>query len=328
MKLTAGLAARFARIALSHVGQVYPNKLDHVMENDADARSPRALHPVFFGSFDWHSCVHSWWLLLTIRRLSPNLTEAAGISERADHMFTPANIAGELDYLARPSSAGFERPYGWAWMLALHNEAVRHRDRPWAAALQPLASAFADRFKAFLPKQLYPIRSGTHANSAFAFALALDWADARDAVLAICIRERARSYFAADRDCPAWEPGGDEFLSPTMVEVLCMRRVLTPEEFPGWLDRFLPRLRQGEPASLFIPAAVADRSDGKLVHLDGFNFTRAWVWRELADVIGKTAFQAAELHLAASMPHIEDDYMGSHWLCTFALLALGTEDNE
>lgn len=320
MTLTPDLAARFARIALGHVGQEYPNKMDHVLDGPADALGPRALHPIFYGSYDWHSCVHSWWLLLTVRRLFPDLPESAQVTMRADAMLTPENVAGELAYLERASSAGFERPYGWAWLFALHGEAARHADRGWGAALRPLAAAFAARFKAYFPKQLYPIRGGAHANSAFAFILSLDWAETHDTEMASLIRERARVYFGADRDCPAWEPGGDEFLSSAMVEALCMKRVLTPEDFGAWMEGFLPRLSAGEPRALFQPAAVLDRSDGKLVHLDGFNFTRAWAWRELGHA------EAAASHLAASLPHIEDDYMGSHWLCSFALLALHPEE--
>ncbi|MBW7946502.1 MAG: DUF2891 domain-containing protein, partial [Sphingomonadaceae bacterium] len=296
MILNDTLAARFARIALGHVGREYPNKMDHVLDGPADAEGPRALHPVFYGSYDWHSCVHSWWLLLTIRRLFPGLPESRETAARADALLTDTNVAGELAYLARPSSAGFERPYGWAWLLALHGEAARHADKNWGAALAPLAGAFAGRFKSYFPKQLYPIRSGAHANTAFAFILALDWVETHDAAMAALIRERAETYFGTDRDCPAWEPGGDEFLSPAMVEALCMKRVLSAGAFERWLGAFLPRLGAGEPATLFRPAAVLDRSDGKLVHLDGFNFTRAWVWRELGDA------DAAARHLAASLP--------------------------
>lgn len=319
MRLDPPLAARFARIALSHVEQEYPNKMDHVLDGPADALGPRALHPIFYGSYDWHSCVHSWWLLLTIRRLFPDLPASREIAARADAVLTGANVAGEIAYLARPSSAGFERPYGWAWLLALHGEAARHADKSWGRVLAPLAEAFASRFKSYFPKQLYPIRSGAHANTAFAFILSLDWADTHDAAMAALIRERAETYFGADRDCPAWEPGGDEFLSSTMVEAMCMKRVRPGDAFERWLAAFLPRLGAGEPATLRRPAAVLDRSDGKLVHLDGFNFTRAWGWRELGDT------DAAAQHLAVSLPHIEDDYMGSHWLCSFALLALHPE---
>jgi hypothetical protein len=169
--LTPALAAHFAHIALGHVTREFPHKLDHVMAGPDDAAPPSALHPIFFGSFDWHSCVHGYWLLLRIRRLFPDLSEAAAITALVDRMFAADKVAGELAYLGRPASAGFERPYGWAWLLALHDEAARHEDRPWGAALAPLAGAFAARFRDYLPRLTYPIRVGTHYNTAFALVL-------------------------------------------------------------------------------------------------------------------------------------------------------------
>jgi hypothetical protein len=317
--LTADTAARFAGIALGHVTREYPHKLDQVLEGPEDLLSPRALHPIFFGSFDWHSCVHGYWLLLRIRRQFPELPAARRIEALADEMLTPDKVAGERAFLDRAYTGGFERPYGWAWLLALHREAQRHDDRPWAENLAPLARAFADRFLAFLPKLTYPIRTGTHFNTAFALILALDWAEANDPVLADLIRERGQAYYGGDRDCPGWEPGGDDFLSPALVEALCMRRCLPKRAFEPWFRAFLPRLDDGEPASLFTPAHVSDRSDGKIAHLDGVNLSRAWCWRAL----GRP--DAAEAHLDASLPHVAGDYMGEHWLATFALLALEAE---
>jgi len=324
--LAADIAARFAEIALGHVTREYPHKLDHVLEGPEDVLGPRALHPIFFGSFDWHSCVHGWWLLLRVRRLFPDLPVSRRIEALADEMLAPGKVAGELAYLDRAYTGGFERPYGWAWLLALHGEAQRHADRPWAADLAPLAAAFAERFRAFLPKLTYPIRTGTHFNTAFAIVLALDWAEANDPALAGLLRARAAAYYRGDRDCPAWEPGGDDFLSPALIEALCMRRCLPEAEFRAWFDGFLPRLAEREPASLFAPAHVSDRSDGKIAHLDGVNLSRAWCWRRLADALdpprAALARAAAEAHLDASLPHVAGDYMGEHWLATFALLAL------
>jgi hypothetical protein len=324
--LTPDLAARFAGIALGHVTREYPHKLDQVLDGPEDLLSPRELHPIFFGSFDWHSCVHGWWLMLRLRRLFPELAAAARIEALADEMLAPAKVAGELDYLDRAYSGGFERPYGWAWLLALHAEAQRHPDRPWAEDLEPLARAFAGRFQTYLPKLTYPIRVGTHFNTAFAMILALEWAEPNDPLLADLIRDRARDYYGQDRRCQAWEPGGDEFLSSALTEALCMRRTQGDEAFRGWFAGFLPDLASRAPPSLFAPATVADRSDGKIAHLDGLNLSRAWCWRsfapalepELADLARKTADE----HLAASLPHVAGDYMGEHWLATFAVLAL------
>ena len=323
-QLNADLASHMARIALGHVAKEYPHKLDHVLASDEDALPPRVLHPIFFGSFDWHSCVHGWWTLLTLARLFPHMVEAPAMRELADSSFTAEKIAAELAYLDRPFSRGFERPYGWAWLLQLHLEATRHDER-WAAVLQPLAGAFADRLRDYLAVLTYPIRVGTHFNTSFALTLALEWAVLFDPRLAAQIRDRARHWFGADRDCQAWEPGGDEFLSSALSEALCMSRS-GPELFPTWFAQFLPRVAARQPATLFQPAVVSDRSDGKIAHLDGLNLSRAWCWRSIAGLLPPSeraaAESAADDHLAAALPHIAGDYMGEHWLASFALLAL------
>jgi hypothetical protein len=326
MMLTRELAKNFACIALAHIAREYPSKLDHVIDGPEDLRTPRALHPAFYGSFDWHSSVHGHWLLARLYRRCPDLAEAPRIRAALDAHLTTETIAGELAYLARPSSGTFERPYGWAWLLALAAEFRRHETeegRRWSTALDPLAQAFAARFRAFWPRATYPQRVGTHFNSAFALALTAEWDDLRDLAAA-----KARQWYAGDADCQAWEPGGDDFLSPALGETECMRRLLPPAEFLAWLDRFLPHLARGEPATLFTPATVSDRSDGKIVHLDGLNLSRAWCWRALASSLGSAdprrqqALDAAERHLAASLPHVAGDYMGEHWLATYAVLAL------
>ena len=330
--LDTELADRFARLTLGHLGQEYPHKLDHVLAGPADAATPSALHPVFYGSFDWHSCVHGWWQVLRLTRLFPTMSVSAQIRARADAMLTPDKLEGERAYLDRPGSAGFERPYGWAWALALHGEAVRH-DAPWAAALEPLARAFAAQFTDFLPKLTYPIRTGTHGNSAFALTLALDWATAHDPALAALIGTRALDWFAQDRGCQAWEPGGDEFLSPALIEATLMSRLMGRSAFTAWFDAFLPDAAERRPITVFVPAHVSDRSDGKIAHLDGLNLSRAWCWRSIASALGAAhpvhaaACMTADVHIAASLPHIADDYMGTHWLATFALLALTTDGN-
>jgi hypothetical protein len=329
--LTPETAAHFAEIALGHVTREYPHKLDQVLEGREDLLSPRALHPIFFGSFDWHSCVHGYWLLLRTLRLHPDMPVSVRIRTLADEMLAPGKVAGELAYLDRAYTGGFERPYGWAWLLMLHAEAQRH-DAAWADALAPLAAAFADRFKSFLPKLTYPIRTGTHFNTAFALILAGEWAAANDPALASLIGERARAYYGEDRDCPAWEPGGDDFLSGALTEALLIKRVLPRAEFAHWFNAFLPRLAEGAPNSLLTPAFVSDRSDGKIAHLDGVNLSRAWCWRSLADALAPDlaalARETADRHLEASLPHVAGDYMGEHWLATFALLALGAGSAE
>jgi hypothetical protein len=324
MTLDSNLASRMARIALGHVTREYPHKLDQVLESDADLAPPRVLHPIFFGSFDWHSCVHGWWTLLTLRRLFPDIAEAGAIGDLAETSFTSDKVEVERAYLDRPLSRGFERPYGWAWLLYLHLEATRH-ETPWAANLEPLARAFARRFHEHLPVLTYPIRVGTHFNTSFALRLAVEWAEAFDPDLADVMRARALDWFGHDRDCQAWEPGGDEFLSSALIEAACMAR-LHPREFPARFGAFLPRVAGREPATQVSPARVSDRSDGKIAHLDGVNLSRAWCWREIAALLGGAeqaiAKASADEHLAAALPHIAGDYAGEHWLASFALLAL------
>lgn len=325
--LTPELASRFATITLGHLGQHWPYKPDHVLTGPGDIRAPAEVHPIFHGSFDWHSCVHGWWQIMTLLRRFPDLAEAPAIRARADDMLVPNKVAGEVAYLSRPSSSGFSRPYGWAWALALHGELARH-DTSWAAAVEPLARVIAAGFLTYLPKLTYPIRVGTHFNSSFALVLARDWAIDHDPALVTLIDTRARDWFTGDRDCQAWEPGGDEFLSSALCEALLMARVFPTPEFGAWFDAFLPRAADEAPATLFTPAHVSDRSDGKIAHLDGLNLSRAWCWRSIADALPPAhpaiapARDSAAQHLSASLPHLDDDYMGSHWLATFALLAL------
>ncbi len=332
ISLDSGLADALAATALSHVTREYPNKLDHVLNDAGDVKSPLQLHPIFFGSFDWHSCVHGYWLLVRVAKRFPELPITGDIRMIIDRHFTESAVAGECSYLQGPSRRTFERTYGWAWLLKLSAELADwdHPDgKRWNALLVPLAEIFADWFLEFLPKATYPIRAGTHANSAFALALALDYAGGiPDGTLDAMIREKAEAWFGADADCQAWEPGGDDFLSPALMEAELMRRVLPADEFHGWFGRFLPRLAQGQPATLFSPAQVSDRSDGKIGHLDGLNLSRAWCWRSIAralpsdDPRARLAHESADAHLAVAIREIRGDYMGEHWLATFALLAL------
>lgn len=324
--LTEELATRFATSTLGHLCREWPNKLDHVLNGPDDAATPSMLHPVFYGSYDWHSCVHGWWQVMRIARLFPDSAVAGEARALADAMIVPDKIAGEMAYLARPAAANFERPYGWAWALALHGELALHDDPCWAAAIEPLARAFADRFRGFLPKLTYPVRHGIHSNTAFALTLAHEWAVDHDPALAALIEARATHWFANDRGCQVWEPSGEDFLSPALCEATLMARVMPRAAFADWFAAFLP-----EPGPLLTPAEVSDRSDGRIAHLDGLNFSRAWCWRAVATALGPDhaasagAEDAARSHITASLPHLADDYMGEHWLATFALLAIEHE---
>jgi len=325
VELTQDIASQFARIALGHVAQEYPNKLDHVMDADTDARTPSDLHPVFFGSFDWHSCVHSWWTLLTLRRLYPDMAEARAIEALADTTFTAEKLAVELAYLKRPSSRGFERPYGWGWLLYLHHEAARHQDREWGARMEPLAHSFADRFAGYLPLLTYPITVGTHGNTAFALVLAREWAEERAPELLATIDDWSRRAFAAKSDYAGWEPGGDEFLSPVLIAALLMSEVMPADEFVPWFERLV--IANGWLETMCHPVTVSDRSDGKIAHLDGLNLSRAWCLRgadhaSLSKGPRHLIQSRASKHMEAALPHVAGDYMGEHWLASFALLAL------
>jgi len=332
--LTPERAAAFADIALANVVREFPNKLDHVMGAAGDVLRPRELHPAFYGSFDWHSCVHMHWLLARLRRIFPDLRQRDSIDALFDAHLTPGNVAAECTYLARPESRGFERTYGWAWLLELATELRRGADaesRRWSATLKPLTDAFVRRYIDYLPSQHYPLRAGVHSNSAFGLLFALDHARAAgDMALEARCNERARTWFGGDRDAPAaWEPSGADFLSPALLEAELMRRVLPPPEFAAWLTAFLPGLARREPTALFLPAKVSDRTDPFLVHLDGLNFSRAWCLRGIASALSESDPRAAILrasgvvHLEAAMEGLAGgDYMGEHWLATFATLAL------
>ena len=328
--LTLELASALARLPLAGLHREHPHKLDHVVTERGDLAGPRALHPAFFGCFDWHSAVHGHWTLVRLLQRFPDLPEAGAIRGALGVTLTAEHLAAEAAYLADPRRASFERTYGWAWLLELAR-ALHAWDDPdgarWAAAIRPLEAAVVARLCQFLPRQTYPIRTGVHANTAFALALALDYARALgDDALAELIAERARAYYSGDAAAPAaWEPGGEDFLSPALVEADLMRRVLPAEDFAPWLGRFLPEL----PPSLAEPATVSDRSDPKLAHLDGLNLSRAWCLRAIAgalpdgDPSRAPLAAAAERHARAGLDHVATgDYAGEHWLASFAVYLL------
>ena len=324
--LTPALAAQFMTLTLGHLGRHYPYKMDLVLNGPEDARPPVEHHPIFHGSFDWHSCVHGWWQVMRLTRLFPDLPVAAEVRARADAMMVADKVAGELAYFARPNGGTASRPYGWAWLLALHGELTLH-DAPWAAAIEPLARDLAARLAMYLAKLTYPIRVGTHFNTAFACTLAHDWAMRHDPELMLSIEQRGRDWFGGDRACQAWEPDGDAFLSPALTEALLMSRILGRDDFAAWFAAFLPESDAARPAALFEPAFVSDRSDGKIAHLDGLNLSRAWCWKRIAARLAPHPLEplartTAQAHIDAALPHIASDYMGEHWLATYALLAL------
>lgn len=322
---------RFARLALECVHREYPNKIAHVLNGDGDARPPRELTPAFFGCFDWHSAVHGHWLLARLARLYPDAEFAAPARAALDRSLTVENIAAEVRYFQAPGRAGFERPYGSAWLLQLAAE-LREWDDPaarrWQTALAPLEFIASAQFQAWLPKLTHPIRVGEHSQTAFAFGLIHDWARrASDTGMLDLLDARIADYYLDDRSCPlGYEPSGHDFLSPCLAEADLMRRVLEPDRFPSWLDGFLPGIPTGgDPAGWLDPAVVTDAGDGKLVHLDGLNLSRAWMLEGIAaalpadDARRAALLAAAEHHRAAGLAAVTGDhYEGGHWLGTFA----------
>ena len=316
--LTPALASAFARAALANVAREYPRQLIHLLTAPPAGLEPRALHPSFYGSYDWHSAVHMHWLLVRLLRTHPGLTLAGGITRMLDMHLAPAALQRELDYFESAAGRTFERPYGWAWLLELHSELLRLGTRRWIESVAPLARHLAKRFFEFVSVAPYPIRAGSHGNTAFACVLALDFArSTHDQPLARAIGEAARKWYAADRNAPlAYEPSLDDFLSPALVEAVLMREVLGKEEFGAWLHAFLPR----DLGPLAAPPVVADRTDPKQSHLEGLSLTRAWCFRRL----GQKYAPLAERHLQAALPRATGgDYVGEHWLASFAALALG-----
>lgn len=311
--MTEGQAAAFAAVALANVARAYPRHVSHLLTRRAEALDQKALHPAFYGSYDWHSAVHMHWLLARILRLHPRKKK---IATRLARHLTARAMRAELAYFMSPAGRTFERPYGWAWLLELQAELIRLGNTKWSDALQPLAAELARRMARFVAGAPYPIRAGSHGNTAFACLLALDYARvAKHQMLADGIAAAALRWYGQDRDAPlGYEPSLDDFLSPSLVEAALMREVLPPERFKSWLKGFLPS------GFRLDPPRVADRADPKQAHLDGLGLSRAWCLKKLG------YDEAAQRHLAAALPHVVGgEYVGEHWLASFAALALTAE---
>ena len=334
--LDAALAARCVDLALANVATDYPFHLVHLARSDADLVPPRELHPLFHGSYDWHSCVHMHWTLARCLRRHPQADWAAAVCAHFDARLTAAAVAQELAYFAAAGRASFERPYGWGWLLKLQAELIalaaqRAAAARWRDTLAPLAQRLADRLLDYLPRADYPVRAGTHGNSAFALLLALDYARATEhRALVQAIGRRAHRWFGHDRHYPAqYEPSGDDFLSAGLCEARLMMRVLDDCDYADWWQAFAP-----PPPALahwLAPVAVSDAADPKIVHLHGLNLSRAWCWRGLRAALPAALHPAVDAaiaaHIGRSLPAATDgDYVGTHWLASFALLAVDAAD--
>lgn len=328
-------AGSLAATALDNVHREYPNAPAHTVLGNGDCKLPRQLHPTFFGAFDWHSAVHMHWLLVRLLRTHPDHIDAVNVRRVLnDHLTAPA-LQTEAEYLR--VNPGWERPYGWAWLLTLAAECTTWDTDPdatqWALALRGPVDTIADLLTRWLPRAAYPIRDGGHINTAFSLGLILDTTHTLGLPeLDTQIRDWALRCYLQDRDAPAaWEPSGHDFLSPSLSEADLLRRVLDPETFGQWLESFLPGLAREEPPTLLTPVQVTDRSDGHLGHLDGLNFSRSTALRAIGEALPNTdprqhvLLSGALRHLDAALPSLTaQDYSSTHWLGTFAALALTT----
>ena len=324
-------AERFANLALACVHKEYPNHVSHTLNSDADVAPPRKLTPAFYGCYDWHSSVHGHWLLARLIRTFPDAAFAPSAREALRQSLTPDNIAQEAAYLRAEGRASFERPYGLAWMLQLVAE-LREWDDPqareMAANLRPLEEAAQGRLKDWLPKLSHPVRIGEHDQTAFALGLMLDYARARgDAKFTDLLESKSRQFYLGDIDCPlAYEPSGEDFLSPCLGEADLMRRVLPSDEFARWLLTFMPQISLAKDGPWLRPVVSTDPSDPKLAHLDGLNLSRAWMLEGIAaglptgDKRLPTIRAAAEEHRRAGLAAVTGKhYEGGHWLGSFAV---------
>lgn len=321
---------RFAKMALECVHREYPNKISHVLNSDADARTPRELTPAFFGCFDWHSSVHGHWLLVRLMKLDPTSPMAMASEAALAKSFTEENLKREVTYYMGEGRKGFERPYGIAWYLQLVaelHESGNPAHQAWRETLRPLEGEIVKKMSAWLPKLAYPVRLGTHNQSAFAFGLMLDYArTVGDKTFEKLLTDRSRAFFGGDVACPiGYEPSGEDFLSPCLMEADLMRRVMTEEGFAAWLTGFLPGIPEDGTASWLQPAIVNDPTDGKLVHLDGVNLSRAWALEGIASALPEGDPRIASLtataatHKDSGIKAVSDaHYAGSHWLASFA----------
>ncbi len=327
-QLTPDQANKLAELPLACMQTEYPNKLGQTIGSGDDLGEPNTLHPAFYGCFDWHSAVHGHWSLVKLLKAFPELEKADEIRMKLAENISSDNIEKEILYFMGEHNTSYERTYGWAWLLKLAEELYTWDDtlaKELEQNLQPLTELIVNKYIEFLPKLVYPIRVGEHTNTAFGLSFAWDYANTTgNGKLMKSIEKRARDFYLADSDCPiSWEPSGYDFLSPCLEEMDLMRRVLNATEFAEWMTSFAPQLLDIN--FELPPGMVSDRTDGKLVHLDGLNFSRAWVLFGLAKQYPEYSHltKIAEEHISYSLPNLfGDGYEGGHWLGTFAIYAL------
>ncbi|MEN8153937.1 MAG: DUF2891 domain-containing protein [Acidobacteriota bacterium] len=327
-ELNKPLAIKFANMALKCIEKEYPNKPSHVINDNNDIKGPRDLHPAFYGCFDWHSSVHGHWMLVKLLKVFPDLKLGTRIRSALKRNITKKNIEKELIYFNQANRKSFERTYGWAWLLKLTEELYTWKDSDGKilySYLKPLAEKISDNYINFLPKQTYPIRTGVHPNTAFGLLFAYDYAGTiKNSALLALVKKRSMEYFSSDKNSPhEWEPGGEDFFSPSLMEADLMTRILTKEDFRLWFAKFLPGLKN---SPLLKPAIVSDRSDGKLSHLDGLNLSRAWCMADILKQLPESdkrieiLKRSIKIHMKATIDNIKSGfYAGEHWLGSFAV---------
>lgn len=320
-RLTRDVANDWLTLAVDNILIEFPHMPWIIAESADDYVLHRQTHPIFFGSFDWHSCVEMYWVAVRLMRLFPDLPDQDRAVGVINDLLTPENVAREAAFCA--ARTGFERPYGWGWLMKLQHELDINSDQPWASILRPLSDQLADQLLAWLPKLTYAQRIGMHTNTAFALTLALPFADANAPHLGTVIRERAQVWFAQDTVYPfAYEPSGADFLSAGLCEAVLMQRVLSPAEFETWVETFLPTSDN----AWLQPAVVSDPTDGQMAHLHGLNLSRAWALGELAAALPHRSEELLTMrngHIDASISEVSGShYMVEHWLAAYALLLL------
>jgi Protein of unknown function (DUF2891) len=327
-ELTLEQANHLASLPVKCLQQEYPNKLGQMLVDSTEIQNPKKLHPSFYGCFDWHSSVHGHWSLVFLLKNFPHLSQREAIIKKLQVNLSKENVQVEIDYLSKKHEKSFERTYGWNWLLKLQLE-LETFDEPFAQELaqnlKPLSNLIIERYIEFLPKLLYPIRVGTHSNTAFGLTFAWDYAlYSNNIPFQNSIKDNSIRLFQNDVNCPFnWEPSGTDFLSPCLEEMGLMQRVLNQNDFLKWLKKFAPQLFNKKFA--WEVAKVSDRTDGHLVHLDGLNFSRAWNLYHLINTYPKQfghLKSLADVHMNFSLPSVVDgNYEGEHWLASFALHA-------
>ncbi len=332
IKLKKSDVVKLLKLPLKCINKEFPYKPSHVLYSPEDLQLPKRIHPSFYGCFDWHSSVHGHWLLVYILKNYKNLKQKEEIIKKLENSFNPYKIKKEAEYILSPKRKTFERMYGWAWLLKLTEELYSDKSpvfKRWRKNLSQLEKAIVKRYLNFLPKLSYPIRVGVHPNTAFALSFGYDYAiKTKNFKLKNLIVKKAKEFYLTDKNYPAnLEPGGEDFFSPALLEAELMSKILNADDFKKWFSDFLPDLKYGKPENIFTPAKITDRSDPKIVHLDGLNFNRAWCFFAISKKsndkkLKNILINAAVKHFKASFPYIvSGEYGGEHWLATFAFYA-------